>query len=93
MMANAIGPQKADYDLALLDLNLGTGITYDVVEIVQGRGKALVLSTGYGQTGLGPKYGCVVLQKPFTRDAIGRAIQQSSQQLREPKSQERPSST
>lgn len=84
---------ETDYDLAVLDLNLGNGITYDVVEVVLGRGKALILSTGYGQTGLGSKYDCAVLQKPFTRDAIGRAIEQTFRQLREPKSQERPSST
>ena len=72
----------ADYELAVLDLNLGTGPTYDVVEIARGRGKAVVLTTGYGQAGLVAKYSsCVVVQKPFSRDAIGRAIQQSLRHL------------
>jgi len=73
---------EADYELAVLDLNLGTGITYDVVEIVLGRGKAVVLTTGYGQAGLVAKYSsCVVVQKPFSRDTIGRAIQLSLRHL------------
>lgn len=72
---------NADYDLAVLDLNLGNGITYDVVDVVLGRGKAVVLSTGYGGGGLNPKYtGCTVLQKPFVQDAIDRAIQLSLRQ-------------
>jgi DNA-binding NarL/FixJ family response regulator len=71
---------EADYDLAILDLNLGTGISYDVAEAVRDRGKALVLSTGYGRTGLDHRYEkCVVLQKPFTRDALFRAVQLGSQ--------------
>jgi CheY-like chemotaxis protein len=71
----------ADYDLAVLDLNLGNGITYNVVEAVLGRGKAVVLSTGYGGTGIGSRYeGCIVLQKPFTREAIGRAVELSLRQ-------------
>jgi DNA-binding NarL/FixJ family response regulator len=71
---------EADYELAILDLNLGNGISYDVAEVVRGRGKALVLSTGYGRTGLNSKYeGCVVLQKPFTRDAVCRALQLTSE--------------
>lgn len=72
---------EADYDLAVLDLNLGNGITYDVVDVVLGRGKAVVLSTGYGGGGISPKYaGCTVLQKPFVQDAIDRAIQLSLRQ-------------
>ena len=84
---------EADYDLAVLDLNLGNGISYDVAEIVLRRGKALVLSTGYGQTGSRSKYAsCVVIQKPFTRDALRRAIQLSFQQINEPGPQGAPSS-
>lgn len=73
---------EADYDLAVLDLNLGHGITYDVADIVVRRGKPLVLSTGYGGTGLSAKYqACPVLQKPFGRDAMARALEASLQQL------------
>jgi hypothetical protein len=68
--------------LAVLDLNLGNGIPLDVADIVLGRGKALVLSTGYGATGLGSKYGnCVVLQKPYTGEALGRAVELSFPQV------------
>jgi len=79
--------RDADYDLAVLDLNLGDGITYDVVDIAFARGKALVLSTGYGQTGSASKYGCAVLQKPFNQDAMDRAIQQSSKKAGSPRAQ------
>ena len=80
---------EADYDLAFLDLNLGSGITYEVADIVLRRGKAVVLSTGYGGAGLGARYeGCVVLQKPFTREAMLGAIRQSSRHLVAPAPQE-----
>lgn len=76
---------EADYELAILDLNLGSGISYDVAEVVRARGKALVLSTGYGRTGSNFKYErCVVLQKPFTRDAVCRAVQLSSERPTDP---------
>lgn len=72
---------EADYDLGLLDLNLGNGIAYDVVEVVLQRGKAVVLSTGYGRAILGPRYeSCIVVQKPYTAEVIGRAIQLSAMQ-------------
>jgi CheY-like chemotaxis protein len=73
---------NADYDLAVLDLNLGAGPTYEVVDIVRERRKAMIVSTGYGEPGLGSRYpGAVVLQKPFSSEAIRRAIEQSLQQL------------
>lgn len=73
--------RAAEFDLAVLDLNLGHGISYEVADIVLGRGKPVVLSTGYGETGLNSRYDrCVVVQKPFTRDALARAIEQSFRQ-------------
>ena len=69
---------EMDYDLAVLDLNLGKGITLDVAEIVLERGKAMILSTGYGAAGLDSKYrNCVVLQKPYSQEALGRAVELS----------------
>ena len=66
---------EADYDLAILDLNLGHGLSCDAAEAVRKRGKAMVLATGYGRAGLTAGYeNCVVLQKPFTRDDVARAI-------------------
>jgi DNA-binding NarL/FixJ family response regulator len=80
---------EADYDLGLLDLNLGNGITYDVVEVLLERRKAVVLSTGYGRAGLSPRYeSCIVVQKPFTEEAVSRAIQLSLRQAAQAPEQE-----
>ena len=67
---------ETDYDVAILDLNLGGNVSYDVADVAMARGKALVFATGYGQRGLRPAYkDCIILQKPFTQDAVGRAME------------------
>lgn len=72
--------RTADYDLAILDLNLGDGPSNDVLDIVLERGKPLVVSTGYGAGGLGARYAnCVVLPKPFRQAGLDRAISQALQ--------------
>jgi len=64
-----------DYDLAILDVNLGDVDTYAVAEIARDRGKAVVFSTGYGPAEMPADYrSSVVLQKPFTNDALSRAV-------------------
>jgi DNA-binding NtrC family response regulator len=82
---------EGDYDLAVLDLNLGNGVSFDVVDIVLGRRKPVVVSTGYGKAGVSAKYdACTVIQKPFTRDTISRAIERSLQRPRAQDASSRP---
>ena len=58
--------RTADYDLAILDLNLDGRQTYPVLDAVAARDLSSVLVTGYGPAGLPERYRHLpVLSKPF----------------------------
>lgn len=62
---------NAQFDAALLDVNLGDGPSFPVASILQKRRIPFSFVTGYGQTGLPPDFLCVpVLAKPYTKDAL-----------------------
>ena len=55
---------KREFDLAILDVNLGRESSYPLAADFNARGIPFILSTGYGR--LGAEWGeGVVLQKPF----------------------------
>ena len=68
--------KQAEFDLAVLDVNLnGTPVT-PVVEILVERGVPFIFASGYGQRGLPEAYRTApILQKPFQADALEKAIQ------------------
>jgi CheY-like chemotaxis protein len=68
--------KQAEFDLAVLDVNLnGTPVT-PVVEILVARGVPFIFASGYGQRGLPEAYRAApILQKPFQADALEEAIQ------------------
>jgi CheY-like chemotaxis protein len=68
--------KEAEFDLAVLDVNLnGTPVT-PVVEILVERGVPFIFASGYGQRGLPEAYQTApILQKPFQVDALEEAIQ------------------
>src|SRR5690348_3157349 len=68
--------KQAEFDLAVLDVNLnGTPVT-PVVEILVERGLPFIFASGYGQRGLPEAYRFApILQKPFQADALEEAIQ------------------
>jgi CheY-like chemotaxis protein len=67
--------QRGDYEIAVLDLNLGDGPRYELLEMVLDRGKGLVVATGYGKVGLPAKFSdCIVLQKPYTEQSLAAAL-------------------
>ena len=68
--------KQAEFDLAVLDVNLnGTPVT-PVVEILVERGVPFIFASGYGQRGLPEAYRTApILQKPFQADALEDAIQ------------------
>src|SRR5262249_54910716 len=68
--------RQAEFDLAVLDVNLnGTPVT-PVVEILVERGLPFIFASGYGQRGLPEAYrSAPILQKPFQVDALEQAIQ------------------
>jgi CheY-like chemotaxis protein len=67
--------KQAEFDIALLDVNLnGTPIT-PVVEILVERGLPFVFASGYGLRGVPEAYrDSPTLQKPFQTDALAKAI-------------------
>ena len=68
--------KQAEFDLAVLDVNLnGTPVT-PVVEILVERGVPFIFASGYGQRGLPEAYRTApILQKPFQADALEEAIE------------------
>jgi CheY-like chemotaxis protein len=67
--------KKADFDVALLDVNLNGRPITPVVEILIARGVPFVFASGYGERGVPEPYrGSPTLQKPFQVEALAQAI-------------------
>lgn len=65
------------FDVAVLDINLNGQPSFPVAEAVRARGLPLLFATGYGRKILGPAWPeAPVLQKPFGRDELRRALAQ-----------------
>lgn len=66
----------ADFDVAILDLNLGKQSSFDVAEILESRGVPFVLVTGYSAAGINPRFSHVpLLEKPVDLRALRRLFQ------------------
>ncbi len=67
--------KKADFDVALLDVNLNGRSITPVVEVLVARGLPFVFASGYGERGVPEPYrGSPTLQKPFQAEALAEAI-------------------
>jgi len=67
--------RERDFEFAVLDVNLNGKETYSVADILIERGIPFVFATGYGKSGLPPRYRqCNVLSKPFRRDDLARIV-------------------
>ena len=67
--------KQADFDIAILDVNLNGQPISPVVEILVARGLPFVFATGYGQRGVPEQYRRIpTLQKPFQADALAVAL-------------------
>ncbi|HEY3795307.1 MAG TPA: response regulator [Bradyrhizobium sp.] len=67
--------KQAEFDAAILDVNLNGQPITPVVEILVQRGLPFVFATGYGQRGVPEAYRTTVtLQKPFQLDALELAL-------------------
>jgi CheY-like chemotaxis protein len=67
---------QADFDVALLDVNLNGKPITPVVEILIKRGLPFVFASGYGQRGVPEPYReSPTLQKPFQVEALAQALQ------------------
>ena len=67
--------REAEYELAILDVNLNGKPAFPIADVVTARGKALVFVTGYGAPGVTGNYKrSVVVQKPFKQHQLMHAI-------------------
>jgi CheY-like chemotaxis protein len=68
--------RSAEFDLAVLDVNLSGELITPVAAIIEARGLPIVFATGYGAAGLPNQFrDHVALQKPFTLPALQAAIE------------------
>ena len=68
--------EQADFDIAILDVNLNGQPISPVVEVLIARGLPFVFATGYGQRGVPEPYRMIpTLQKPFQADALALALE------------------
>ena len=67
--------KEAEFDVALLDVNLNGHPITPVVEILIQRGLPFVFASGYGKQGVPEAYrASPTLQKPFQVEALAQAI-------------------
>ena len=65
--------QEADFDTAILDVNLGDGMAYPVADILSARGIPFVFVTGYEANTIDERFSdAPVLQKPIERQMLQR---------------------
>ena len=66
---------QAEFDVALLDVNVNGKPITPVVEILIARGLPFIFASGYGQRGVPEAYKTrPALQKPFQIEALGQAL-------------------
>ena len=66
---------RADFDLAILDVNLNGEEVYPVAEILQKRGIPFIFSSGYGAGGIKSEFGGVPqVVKPYQQNLLIAAL-------------------
>jgi CheY-like chemotaxis protein len=67
--------RRAEADVALLDLRLGSTSSYPVADVLRERGVPIVFTSGYGSAGLIQRFqDCPMLDKPFDQHSLEQAI-------------------
>jgi CheY-like chemotaxis protein len=76
-IADALALAKtADFEMAILDINLGGQRIDPVAEIIDGRRLPFIFASGYGAAGLPEKFrDRTVLRKPFLITRLAKAIE------------------
>ena len=70
--------QSAEFDLAILDVNVNGKVVSPVADILAARNRPFIFATGYGSSGLPAEYrDRPALQKPFQIDTLARMIEQA----------------
>lgn len=69
---------NADFDLALLDINLHGVMSIPVAHKLRDAGKPFIFTTGYGAIGLDDAFGDIaVVTKPYTMRTLSSAISEA----------------
>jgi DNA-binding response OmpR family regulator len=67
--------QSAEFDLAILDVNLKGKLITPVAELIRARGRPIIFATGYGSEGVPEEFRDLpVLQKPFQLETLAALI-------------------
>jgi len=67
--------QSADFDLAILDVNVNGKMISPVADLIKARQRPFIFATGYGSSGLPEEYrDRPALQKPFQIETLAQAI-------------------
>jgi len=67
--------QSADFDLAILDVNVNGKMISPVADLIKARQRPFIFATGYGSSGLPEEYrDRPSLQKPFQIETLAQAI-------------------
>lgn len=67
--------RKAEFGVAVLDLNLNGTLSYPIAEVIRERGIPVIFATGYGADGLLDRFrDCPTLQKPFSQQDFAEAV-------------------
>jgi DNA-binding NtrC family response regulator len=70
--------QTANFEIAVLDVNVGGERIDPVAEIIASRGLPFVFASGYGAIGAPEKFRHhLILQKPFHLERLGIAIEET----------------
>lgn len=68
--------RTAQFDLAVLDVNIHGGRSYPVAAVLEERGLPYVFATGYGLTGTeGPLHNAPLVRKPYQQAQIATALE------------------
>jgi CheY-like chemotaxis protein len=67
--------RDAEFDVAILDLNLNGTLSYPIAEVIRERGIPVIFATRYGGAGLLERFqGYPTLQKPFSQWDFAQAV-------------------
>ena len=67
--------KSAEFEIAILDVNVNGKVISPVAEVIQGRNRPFVFATGYGAQGLPEEFrDRPTLQKPFQMDMLAQVL-------------------
>jgi CheY-like chemotaxis protein len=71
--------KSAEFDLAILDVNLRGKLITPVAEMIRARGRPIIFATGYGSDGLPEGFrDFPALPKPYPLEALAKVIDEMS---------------